>query len=122
MNIKNLMNICIQCQQLAKVSCSCDTLLRFCVECYLLVHKNTQGNHDSINLDEINEDIQKIHSNKETKLESIKFSKNLTEINKQLQSNFDLFLEAHTSTVYSVAITANNTYIISGSDDTTIRV
>ena len=115
--------ICNHCKELAKVTCSCDNFLRFCAECYLFVHKNTQGNHDPINLDDIIKEItQKIRSDEVMKLESFKFSNNLKVIKKQLQSNFHLFLEGHNSSVYSVAVTNDNKYIVSGSADSTIRI
>ena len=56
-------DICIECKQFAKVCCSCDNVLRFCFDCYLFVHKNTQGNHNPIKIDKIRKEItQKIHS------------------------------------------------------------
>ena len=57
-------DICIQCKKFAKVCCSCDNALRFCLDCYLFVHKNTQGNHDPIKIDKIRKEItQKIRNN-----------------------------------------------------------
>ena len=41
---------------------------------------------------------------------------------KELERDYKLFLEGHTSYVNSVAITSDNKYIISGSDDNTIRI
>ena len=116
-------DICIQCKQSALFSCSCDTLIRFCSDCYLLVHKNTQGNHHPINLEKTkNEKNQKILSNKEKKIKFFKFSKNLKEIQKQVQTNFNLFLQGHLHVINSVAVTSDNKYIISGSADKTIRI
>ena len=69
-------DICIQCKQLATVSCSCDRLLRFCSNCYLFLHKKTQGDHNPMNPEKMSKEIyQKIHFTEETKLESFKFSK-----------------------------------------------
>ena len=204
-------DICIECKKFAKVSCSCDNALRFCSDCYLFVHKNTQGNHDPIKIDKIRKEItQKIHSkiqnlykiksqvisksyqlinmiqNIATKqlsfikkkidawekdlnsrvermpieyenieftesdlklfeqtvtkifsifkdnneiidsevknIESFKFSKDVQEIKKQLQTNFNLLLEGHLNKIASVAVTRDNKYVISGSDDKTIRI
>ena len=204
-------DICTECKQLATFSCSCDNALRFCSDCYLFVHKNTQGNHDSINLDKISKEIaQKIHSkiqnlykiksqviyksnqliniiqkisskqlyfiqknidaceknlnnriekiNKEyeniefpegdlglfeqmvtnifsffkddnenidsevRKIESFNFSKNVKEIKKQLQTDFNLLLRGHTDSVLTVAVTSDSKYVISGSVDNTIRI
>ena len=63
------------------------------------------------------------------KIESFKFSKNVEEIQKQLQINFNLLLQGHTSTVFSVAVTSDNKYIVSvsgnplsGNSDNTIRI
>ena len=67
----------------------------------------------------------KIHNEElllEKKLQSFKFSKNLAEIKKQLESNFNLLLEGHTSSVLTVAVTSDNKYIVSGSLDKTIRI
>ena len=105
-------DICIECKQYAKVSCFCNKFLRFCPDCYLYVHKSPQGNHDSLETHKI---VQKIDSTEETKLESFKFSKNLTEIQKQLQSNFNVFLQGHSSSVYSLAVTSDDKYVVSGS-------
>ena len=58
----------------------------------------------------------------EKKLESFKFSKNIEEIQKQLQTNFNFLLEGHTSTVYTVAVTSDNKYVVSGSSDNTIII
>ena len=65
----------------------------------------------------------------ETKFKSLKFSKNLKEIKENLQKNFNLYLEGHTSGVCTVAVTSDNKYIISGSGnsysksyDNTIRI
>ena len=82
-------NICDVCKKLAQVTCSCDNTVRFC------------NNHEKLLI--------------KTNLESFKFSKNLREIKKQLQTNFDLFLEGHTSSVRTVAVTSDNKYVISGS-------
>ena len=43
-------------------------------------------------------------------------------IKKALAQEFNLFLEAHTESVYCVAVTSDNKYIISGSHDKTIRL
>ena len=89
-------NICVVCKKLAEVDCSCDNPAR------------SFGNNEKLL--------------EETNLQSFEFSKNLAEIQKQLQSNFNLFLEAHTSLVRAVAVTSDSKYIISGSSDNTIRI
>ena len=89
-------NICVVCKKLAEVDCSCDSPAR------------SFGNNEKLL--------------EETNLQSFEFSKNLAEIQKQLQSNFNLFLEAHTSLVRAVAVTSDSKYIISGSSDNTIRI
>ena len=58
----------------------------------------------------------------ETKLKSLKLSKTLQQTKKELESNFGLYLQGHTSGVTTVAITSDNKYIISGSSDKTIRI
>ena len=92
-------NICTVCKNLAEVSC--DNEVRSCY------------NHEIIHNEELLE---------EKKLQSFKFSKNLAEIKKQLESNFNLLLEGHTCYVNSVAVTSDNKYIVSGSSDNTIRI
>ena len=67
-------------------------------------------------------DNNEIIDGKVKKIESFKFSKNIEEIQKQLQTNFNLLLEGHTSYVSSVAVTSDNKYIVSGSYDNTIRI
>ena len=67
-------------------------------------------------------DGNQINDNQQKKLESFKFSKNVKEIQEQLQTNFNLYLEGHTSCVNSVAVTSDNKYLISGSNDYTIRI
>ena len=60
-------DICTECKQVAVFSCSCDNALRFCLKCFLFVHKNTQGNHDPLKLDEKSKEItQKINSKIQT--------------------------------------------------------
>ena len=54
--------------------------------------------------------------------ENFKFSKNLPEIKRQLMGNFNLFLEGHTETLTSLALTSDDKYIISGSEDKTVRI
>ena len=49
-------------------------------------------------------------------------SKSLDEIKKQLQSNFNLFLEGHTSSVNSLLVTNDQKYMISGSNDKNIII
>ena len=85
--------ICIHCKQLAKVSCSCINL-----------YKTTQ----------------KIYAKKG--LESFSFSANFTEIQKQLQTTFNLFLQGPSCSVRTLVVTKDDKYIISGSDDNTIRI
>ena len=51
-------DICIECKEFAKVCCSCDNALRFCLGCYLFVHKKkNQENHDPIIIDKIRKEI-----------------------------------------------------------------
>jgi WD domain, G-beta repeat. len=94
-------NICTVCKKLAEVSCYCNNEIRSCY------------NHEIIHNEEL---LQ------EKKLQSFKFSKNLAEIKKQLESNFNLLLEGHTSSVLTVAVTSDNKYIVSGSSDNSIRI
>ena len=56
------------------------------------------------------------------KLKSLIYSKNLKEIQKQLQTNFSLLLEGHARSVRTVAVTRDNKYLIFGSNDKTIRI
>ena len=122
-SLKSKPNICIQCKQFVKFYCSCNHSPRFCCECYLSVHKNNHGDHYPKNLEKISKEItEKTHSDEETKLESFKFSRNLIEIQKQLQTNFKLILQGHTSYIKYVAVTSDNKYIVSGSSDKTIRI
>ena len=58
----------------------------------------------------------------ETKVESLKTRVNLEKTQKELQSNFDLFLEEKTLNIKCVAVTCDNNYVITGSKDSTIRV
>ena len=67
-----------------------------------------------------NSDFEKISNEK--RLESIKFSGKVKEIKSQLESKFNLFLEGHLKEVTCVAISSDNKYIISGSNDSTIRI
>ena len=83
-------NIYTERKKLAEVSC--DNEVRSCY------------NHEIIHNEELLE---------EKKLQSFKFSKNLAEIKKQLELNFNLLLEGHTSSVRTVAVTTNNKYFIS---------
>ena len=94
-------NICIVCKKSPELGCSCDNAIQSCY------------NHEIIHNEEL---LQ------EKKLQSFKFSKNLAEIKKQLESNFNLLLEGHTSSVLTVAVTSDNKYIVSGSLDKTIRI
>ena len=52
----------------------------------------------------------------------IKLSKDVEELKKQLETEFSLYLEGHTSSIESLAVSNDNKFIISGSDDSTIRV
>ena len=69
-----------------------------------------------------NEIINSKRKFKETKLKSLKFSKNLTDVKQQLKSNFNLLLEGHYEDVKCIAVTSDNKYVISGSGDKTIRI
>ena len=68
----------------------------------------------------IDPDHQKVFL--ELKLKSLKFSKNLEKIQKQLKTNLSLLLQGHTSPVRCVAETSDNKNVISGSYDNTIRI
>ena len=137
-------NFCKLCTASAEVSCTCDTSLRFCLKDYLFVHKGSKGIHEPINLsmkmqtnqesllkivnkstpkenNEPNDSEPKTFSN-ETKLKWLKVSKNLQEMKNQLESNFNLFIEGHTSSVGAVVLTHDDKHIISGSKDNTIRI
>ena len=120
-SLKSKPNICIQCKQFVKFYCSCNHSPRFCCECYLSVHKNNHGDHYPKNLEKISKEItEKTHSDEETKLESFKFSRNLIEIQKQLQTNFKLilqhsFLSFFSKISYSNCIicrTRNNVFVV----------
>ena len=52
----------------------------------------------------------------------LKLSKNLEETKKQLENDFKLFVEGHSSIVRTVAITSDSKFIISGSCDKSIRM
>ena len=68
----------------------------------------------------IDPDHQKVFL--ELKLKSLKFSKNLEKIQKQLKTNLSLLLQGHTSPVRCVAVTSDNKNVISSSYDNTIRI
>ena len=53
---------------------------------------------------------------------SLRLSRDLGDLKRQIESNSNMFLEGHTGTVRSVAVTKDSKYIISGSDDSTIRI
>ena len=55
----------------------------------------------------------------EIKLKSLKLSK---KVQKKVQSTLNNFLKGYVLFVYSVAVTSDNKYIVSGSDDNTIRI
>ena len=86
-------NICEICKKKAEVFCSCDASHQYCYEDFFKVHVKTQGEHNEIEIATRLEEIS------QTKLKSFKFSKNVEEIQKQLQTNFNLLLEGHTSYV-----------------------
>ena len=94
-------NICVVCKKLSEVACYCDNAVRSC-------HNNEIFPNEKL--------LEK------TNLQSFEFSKNLAEIQKQLQSDFNLFLEGHTSSVRSIVVTSDNKFIVSGSGDKTIRI
>ena len=52
----------------------------------------------------------------------ISMNHEVSAIVKQLERDYKLFLEGHTSYINSIAITSDNKYIISGSSDKTIRI
>ena len=56
------------------------------------------------------------------KITSLKYSKNITELKKLLEQEFNIYLEGHTHVVRCVIITSDSKYIVSGSSDNTIRV
>ena len=84
-------DICVICKKSVKVACFCDNPSRY-----------FDNNEETL---------------EETNFQSFSFSKNSAEIQKQLQSTFNLFLKGHTSYVKSLALTHDNKYIISGSSD-----
>ena len=107
-NIMNAINNLI-CECSADVFCTCDNSLKFCLKDYLSFHKETKGNHYSIGLltkikdhryekdckiFESSTELEKISNEK--KYKSLKVSKNIKEIKRQLESNFNLFLEGNT--------------------------
>ena len=144
-------NICVVCKKSAEFCCSCDNSLLFCFNDFLKVHKNIKGSHLDIDLETLKYNKKFVNETKikdkiifpkvenlsnesklkldytrynieETKIESFKFSKNKDEIQKQLKSIFNLFLEGHTDYITTVAVTSDNKYVISGSRDKTIRI
>ena len=116
-------NICIQCKNLAIVSCSCDNSLRFCYDCYLFVHKKTNKNHDPISLFKTRKEVTpRIRFSEDIQRKYFKFAKNSSEIQKQLQSNFNLYLQGHTSCVIALTLTNDNKYVVSASSDYTVRI
>ena len=46
----------------------------------------------------------------------------LEEIQKELQTNYNIILQGHSDGLNSVAVTSDNKYVISGSKDKTIRI
>jgi WD domain, G-beta repeat. len=62
------------------------------------------------------------NTSSEKKLKFLKVLKNSEERKKYLKSNFNLYLQGHTSMILSLAVTSDNKYIVSGSDDKTIRI
>ena len=59
---------------------------------------------------------------KRDKKRSINTLEKMEEVKRQLQSNFNIFLEGHLDKVINVAVSQDNKYIISGSFDYTIRI
>ena len=136
-------NICIVCQTLAEVGCSCDDSVRLCYKHFIEVHKSTKGTHESIELpikkpiDEklFSESSIKTHStfNKETIIpdlnkllnkkiqNSLNYSKNIQKMEKKIQSSLNLFIEGHKSFIQSIALTSDDKYVISGSGDEITR-
>ena len=126
-------DICLVCKKSAEVSCTCDKSLRFCSKDYFFYRKEIKGDHHPIDLAWRSNSILLKNFTKmiinttekrsnENNYNSIKFSKNVLELKSQLKSKFNLFLEGHTDYVTCVIVTKDNKYIISGSDDRTIRI
>ena len=130
-NFVNKPNICQVCEKSADVSCTCYNSLRFWSLDNLLCHKQ-KNDHQPINLPTNRQEVQvneckiikkKIEkTSKEVKNKPIKLSKNVHKMKKELKSDFNLLLEAHTDLVCCVIVTCDNKYIISGSKDKTIRI
>ena len=51
-------DICKECKEPAKASCSCDNSLRFCLQHYAFIHKAVEGNHDPIDLDKRRKELK----------------------------------------------------------------
>ena len=88
------------------IPCSCDASFRFCYEEFFKANQPVKQEELLIN----------------KKFESFGFSNNLQSLKEQLESHFNLFLEGHLDEVNTVTVTSDNKYIISGSDDKTIRI
>ena len=73
---------------------------------------------------ELNRKYQKLDEVKTESNKKIAIIKNHypSVIVKELERDYKLFLEGHTSSITSITITSDNKYIISGSDDKTIRI
>ena len=72
-----------------------------------------------LELNKINQEIDEEETESNKKISIIK---NHNPSVKELERDYKLFLEGHTSSVTSIAITSDNKYIISGSHDKTIRI
>ena len=48
---------CVNCPKPSNLTCSCNNSLRFCYNCYLFLHKKTEGNHEPIDLSIMKQEI-----------------------------------------------------------------
>ena len=76
-------NICVVCKKLVEVDCCCDKAVRF------------YYNHEKIHNEELLE---------KKKFQSLKF---LEEIQKELQTNYNIILQGHSDGLNSVAVTSD---------------
>jgi WD domain, G-beta repeat. len=84
------------------------------------IYQQTDKRSKSMSAKLLKKRIEK--TSKEVKNKPIKLSKNVHKMKKELKSDFNLLLEAHTDLVCCVIVTCDNKYIISGSKDKTIRI
>ena len=92
-----------------------------------LTQNSLQYYSDSFkNTKKTNNELQDLQTTKKILSEMIENSSdqliNEKELKRQLESNFNLFIEGHTSLLNSIAVTSDDKYMISGSYDKTIRI